>query len=49
MEKDVNVSINEYLSKTDNLLDTHAPPKKLNEKELKSHQTMDYKRFSKLY
>ena len=34
-ENDVNFSMNEYLSKIDRLLDTHAPIKKLNKKELK--------------
>ena len=33
-ENDVNFSMNEYLSKIDRLLDTHAPIKKLNKKEL---------------
>ena len=32
---DVNFSMNEHLSKIDSLLDTHAPIKKLNKKELK--------------
>ena len=34
-ENDVNFSMNRYLSKIDSLLDTHAPFKKLNKKELK--------------
>ena len=34
-ENDVNFSMNEYLSKIDSLLDTDAPFKKLNKKELK--------------
>ena len=34
-ESDVNFSRNEYLSKIDSLLDTHAPLKKLYKKELK--------------
>ena len=34
-ENDVNFSMNKYLSKTDSLLDAHAPFKKLNKKELK--------------
>ena len=34
-ENDVNFSVNKYLSKIDSLLDTHAPFKKLNKKELK--------------
>ena len=34
VENDVNFSINEYLSKLDSLLDTRAPIKKLNQKEL---------------
>ena len=34
-ENDVNFPVNEYLSKIDSLLDTHAPIKKLNKKELK--------------
>ena len=32
---DVNFSMNEYLSKSDSLLDTHVPIKKLSQKELK--------------
>ena len=34
-KNEVNFSINKYLSKIDSLLDTHAPFKKLNKKELK--------------
>ena len=34
-KNNVNFSMNEYLSKIDSLLDTHAPLKKLNKKELK--------------
>ena len=34
-ENDVNFSMKEYLSKIDSLLDTYAPFKKLNKKELK--------------
>ena len=34
-ENAVNFSMNKYLSKIDSLLDTHAPFKKLNKKELK--------------
>ena len=34
-DNDVNFSMNKYLSKIDSLLDTHAPFKKLNKKELK--------------
>ena len=34
-KSDVNFSLNEYLSKIDRLLETHAPLKKLNKKELK--------------
>ena len=34
-ENDVNFSMNEYLSKIDSFLDTHAPFKKLDKKELK--------------
>ena len=34
-KSDVNLSMNQYLSKIDSLLETHAPLKKLNKKELK--------------
>ena len=34
-KSDVNLSMNQYLSKIDSLLETHAPRKKLNKKELK--------------
>ena len=34
-ENDINFSMNKYLSKLDSLLDTHAPIKKINKKELK--------------
>ena len=34
-KSDVNFSINQYLSKIDSLLETHAPLKKFNKKELK--------------
>ena len=36
--------MNQYLSNIDSLLETHAPLKKLNKKEL-----MDYTRFAKFY
>ena len=34
-KSDVNLSMNQYLSKIDSLLETYAPLKKLNKKELK--------------